>query len=75
MFSIRGLLSGVTSLISMSFRLQRRLPRKLTSEDLNLEGLRVIKNAILRSFAYNLHYSNRLLRDIPDDRMSSRVRR
>ena len=29
-----------------------------------------MKNAILRSFAYNLHYANRLLRDVPDDRMS-----
>lgn len=29
-----------------------------------------MKEAILRSFAYNLHYANRLLRDISDDRMT-----
>ena len=29
-----------------------------------------MKNAILRSFAYNLHYAHRLLGDIPDGRMS-----
>ena len=29
-----------------------------------------MKNAILRSFAYNLHYANRLLTDIPAERMS-----
>ena len=40
------------------------------SRDLKWEGLCLVKNAILRSFAYNLHYSNRLLRDIPDDRTS-----
>ena len=29
-----------------------------------------MKEAILRSFAYNLHYANRLLSDIPDERMT-----
>ncbi len=29
-----------------------------------------MKDAILRSFAYNLHYVKRLLGDIPDERMS-----